>query len=937
MSLACPSCQQPIAVKAPKPGRFKVNCARCGWRFALFVADDLSMTVGGLAEQTAVGVAPSEAKGADSAPPGPIPVARLITSNDLPATRVGSSDPPKARTGPPPVDAERDEHVPEVLGKYDIVKRIGKGGMGAVYLARQRSLDRPVAIKIINPRWADNPRFLVRFTREAFAAAQLVHHNIVQVYDLGTDDGIHWFSMEYVDGTTLGALVLKHGRVDPRTAAGYILQAARGLQFAHQRGMVHRDIKPDNLMLNKQGIVKVADLGLVRTPGASDELETSSPAAQKQPGCSDGSLSSLAGVTLANQTMGTPAYMAPEQTRDAMHVDARADIYSLGCTLYVLITGRPVFRAKSAPEMFEKHQKEPITPPNQLVQTVPATLSAIVCKMLQKDPARRYQSAAELVTALEDFLELGTGAPATFGEEQVTTLQNGARAFRNVPSARLRPLCLAGGVAFCALAALISLLVGVWFTAGAFVGLLVVTHLAYFVVHGVNTRAHLFLKAREFVLGCSWVDGVKAGIMLVLFALVVYLLGLFLAWLLVCVIAVGLAFLPYFLLDRPIIQQRQGALADVEKMLMSLRLRGVSEEAIQQYVCKFAGEQWEEVFEELFGYDAKLAARGKWGAGPKGPRPKFAGWRDPLVRWIDGRQRARHEALERKHLQAIEEQRFVAEGMAPAEAQRKAEQVADAMVEMAAEIKHEAQPATPSRTSPVFWLLCLPFRLAVWTFGLLGTAFSRMRAARKKALEEAAIPVAEPVEEAVPGVPIEERPARPLSRPRPRVDLGKMSEVAEQPARVPVRRGVVLEKLESMVLGGGVRLAIGAVLICIPIAWVHSTGVLDVLRDRPVYEGATWADAWPKLTQAGPLEIPLLPALAPMACVAAGAAGLLLVITALQPIRRSALLHYAAAAFIIAGPQFGVPAVEGLSPEVVCMAGGAAFSLFVMVLTRMRQ
>ena len=372
-------------------------------------------------------------------------------------------------------------------------------------------------------------------------------------------------------------------------------------------------------------------------------------------------------------------------------------------------------------------------------------------------------------------------------------------------------------------------------------------------------------------------------------------------------------------------------------MLLSLRLRGVSEEAIQQYICKFAGEQWEEVFEELFGYDAKLAARAKWGAGPKGPRPKFAGWRDPLMRWIDERQRARHEGRERKHLQTIEQQKLVAEGMAPAEAQRKAEQVADAMVEMAAEIKHEAQPAGPSAGHPVLSLLWLPFRLAFWTIGLLRAAFARHRAAQQKAREEAAIPVAQPIEEPVPANPVEARPPRPAPAPRPRVDLRKMSEDAEQPPPVRVRRDGVVEKLESLVLGGGVRLGIGVVLICIPIAWLHSTGVFEVLRDRPVYEGATWADVWPKLTQAGPLEISLLPVLAPMSCVAAGVAGILLVITAFQPIRRSVLLHYAAAAFIIAGPQLGVPAIEPLSAELACIAGGAAFSLFVMVVVRMRQ
>src|SRR5207244_1953290 len=172
--------------------------------------------------------------------------------------------------GKPKASAEGPE-VPTTLGGYQILKELGRGGMGAVYLARQVSLDRLVALKVMNRRWAANPAFLVRFTREAYAAAQLVHHNVVQVYDVGCDRGIHYFSMEYVQGRSLGDLLKKEGKLDAATAAGYVLQAARGLAFAHERGMIHRDVKPDNLLLNDQGIVKVADLGLVRTPGMADE------------------------------------------------------------------------------------------------------------------------------------------------------------------------------------------------------------------------------------------------------------------------------------------------------------------------------------------------------------------------------------------------------------------------------------------------------------------------------------------------------------------------------------------------------------------------------------------------------------------------------------------------------------------------------------------
>ena len=251
-------------------------------------------------------------------------------------------------------DFETDDDIPEALGGYQIVKQLGQGGMGTVYLARQMSLDRHVALKVMNPQWAAKPTFLARFTREAYAAAQLVHHHIVQIYDIGADLDMPFFSMEFVKGQHLGEVLRDNGPLDIEMAVGYVLQAARGLKFAHDQGMVHRDIKPDNLMLNDQGLVKVADLGLVKTPGAvaaEDQVGTEAPSGEKSetgnpqsegktpktPAPRPGSkLSEVSGVTAVGVAMGTPAFMAPEQGRNAALVDHRADIYSLGCTLYVL-------------------------------------------------------------------------------------------------------------------------------------------------------------------------------------------------------------------------------------------------------------------------------------------------------------------------------------------------------------------------------------------------------------------------------------------------------------------------------------------------------------------------------------------------------------------------------------------------------------------------
>src|SRR5262249_48697303 len=157
------------------------------------------------------------------------------------------------------------EEIPETLGGYRVIARLGRGGMGSVYRARQLSLDRDVALKVMAHHLASDPIFVARFCREAYAAAQLIHHNVVQIYDFGAQDGLHYFSMEFVDGRTLAELLKERGRLEAAVAAGYILQAARGLKLAHDRGMIHRDIKPENLLLDKHDLVKVADLGLVKS------------------------------------------------------------------------------------------------------------------------------------------------------------------------------------------------------------------------------------------------------------------------------------------------------------------------------------------------------------------------------------------------------------------------------------------------------------------------------------------------------------------------------------------------------------------------------------------------------------------------------------------------------------------------------------------------
>lgn len=304
------------------------------------------------------------------------------------------------------------------LGGYRIVKELGAGGMGSVYLARQISLDRPCALKTIQAQWAKNPRVVARFIREAYAAAQLTHHNVVQIYDLGQDNGTNYFSMELVSGGSLDDQLKAKGKLPPRLAATLVLQAARGIKFAHDHGMVHRDIKPANLMMTSDGLVKVADMGLVKTPSSDESVESN-----------DGDVQSLmlasarSQVTAIGSSMGTPAYMSPEQSSDAASVDKRADIYSLGCTFYALLTGRPPFDGNTMLEVITKHRNEKLVRPERIISGLPSVLGDIIEKMTEKRPEDRYQDLEETIHDLEVYLELREDTAHAKVEHDVRTLR----------------------------------------------------------------------------------------------------------------------------------------------------------------------------------------------------------------------------------------------------------------------------------------------------------------------------------------------------------------------------------------------------------------------------------------------------------------------------------------------------------------------------------
>ncbi len=249
------------------------------------------------------------------------------------------------------------------VDRYLLLEMIGQGGMGRVYLARDTRLSRRVALKILSPERMSNPRAIAQFEREARVGAQLQHENLVRIYDFGESRGRYFLVMEYIEGQTIGNLISEQGRMPPPTAVRLARQVALGLQHVHSKGLIHRDVNPYNILVTRDGTAKLADLGLAIDLAEDDR------------------------VTRDGATVGTFDYVAPEQARHSRAADIRSDIYSLGCTLYHMITGNVPFPGPSLPEKLFAHQMKEATPLSRLIPGVPETLSEIVQRMMRKRPA----------------------------------------------------------------------------------------------------------------------------------------------------------------------------------------------------------------------------------------------------------------------------------------------------------------------------------------------------------------------------------------------------------------------------------------------------------------------------------------------------------------------------------------------------------------------
>lgn len=280
---------------------------------------------------------------------------------------------------------------------YRVMGKLGAGAMATVFKAKQVSLDRYVAIKVLPRKYSQNAEFIARFYAEGKAAATLNHPNIVSAYDVGKAGEFHYFVMEYVDGTTVYDQIVKHRRFPEADAIDITIQIAEALKHAHERGLIHRDVKPKNIMFTKEGVVKLADMGLAREMSDKEAAEAE-----------------------AGKAYGTPYYISPEQIRGEMNITPAADIYSLGATLYHMVTGNVPFEGKNPSDVMHKHLKTPLAPPDHVNPKLSAAFSQIIEMMMAKNVKERYQTCRDLLT---DLQALRRGEPLVIARHDASAVE----------------------------------------------------------------------------------------------------------------------------------------------------------------------------------------------------------------------------------------------------------------------------------------------------------------------------------------------------------------------------------------------------------------------------------------------------------------------------------------------------------------------------------
>jgi eukaryotic-like serine/threonine-protein kinase len=807
-----------------------------------------------------------------------------LASRNQPATDRGRA--PATTPDTHPRATVRDEiPMPERLGGYRILKVLGRGGMGSVYLAKQLSLDRQVAVKTIQSEWSANPRVIARFIREAYAAAQLTHHNVVQIYDLGQDHNLNFFSMELVEGGSLDELLKQHGRIAPKEAATYILHAARGLMFAHEHGMIHRDIKPANLMLTKDALVKVADLGLVKTPSLAEDELTQTDEDKNQM-----LASARTQVTGAGSTLGTPAYMSPEQAEDAHNVDQRADIYSLGCTFYALLVGKPPFGSMSAIEILSKIKTEPIARPDKVVSGIPAELASIVERMTAKQRDDRYPSLEQVITELEQYLASTNSANVDLAKQRADTLRNAADQFQQVAAVRLRkllPMLFAG---ICLIGLLLGLFISVRFAVMCALMLVTTPILCTLISSFTGGRSPITRRLRTVVLSSSIGDWITWTLASLLLLIAFWISGMMGYAIVALVLSAGAAAAYSGLVTRPLVKQRQAAVEAANEALREMRLAGMDEMAIGQFMAEFSGRDWEELFEVIFDYELMRQMRSTLQAtGKLRGKNRFQRWRDLIVDRLDNRCKTIRDERERSILAKVEAVSLQASGVGKREAEQRAAELANSLVAVASETRAMAVHSVPgSNTGPV-------------------------DAAAK----------------------------------RERIKLMLASARSGKPKSLTAEASRATGAFISHLLGGKLRFAVGALLIAGCLMWAHQNNLFDKTKlsevTKTVANSASALTEGNKSLEAGqaagmevtqkvgqllsntkPLSFPVIGGL--YTSFAPGIMGLIITLSALAGSWRLTFPALGAAAITLLGPSLGIPSL-GLSQGAAWLSCGIGLTL----------
>lgn len=759
MLIECPTCRHSIRVVDLRPGRFTPRCPRCERWFQLTVPEETGSTpvVYGLdASVFAEPVAP--AAGGPAQPEVSVPALDWPALAPLPAQ---SDLRPRRLPG----------GIPRLLGGHLVLRLLGHGPRGRVVLARPLSLEPPAVLKLLAADRAADPIFLAQFTREAFAAAQIEHPNLVAVRELGSDHGHHYTALAWIDGPTGAELLESRRTLEPYQAAVVVLQAARGLKTAHQQGLRHRDVKPANLLLDTAGRVMVDDLGLEMTPSLAAALE-----ARQKPGGEPRKPAATGIAQSLRPAAGTPVYMAPEQAADPVTSDGRADIYALGATFYHLVTGRPPFPGEDAVDLIRKHQDVAPIPPGEFVTKLPRQISDIIRTMMGKRPEERYPNMAVVADVLEGMLGVHGDPAAALLEDAGGAIRRAADTLASSPARQLRFRILALSAAIWLGCTLLLFSLGLGRPAFGLLGFGALTAAAALFASGIIHDSELLHLARAAVLGGglrSWLIGMTGALGAIA---ALWIWGGFLPWFLLlcagCLVGTFLIFL-----DRPLAAEQKLAMDFVLGLLKGLRARGHDEAAIRELVARYGGDHWQGLFERVFGHRALLAARARRGKDGSGQRRRWLdGWRDRLYAMLENRVQARRDHRHLRLLQEVEEKRLEAAGLNLLTARRKARRIAKAMLITPVEWRDEQRLLDATETTA-----------------------------------------------AAHGPPLLERLNVAVNQPEP------VLEPHEKQPRPLLRR---MDSWAGIVLGRGLRFLLGAALLALFAIWMDAKGIVTASQVR---------------------------------------------------------------------------------------------------------